>query len=39
MKRTNPGADTALRQGATVIIAGDRKTNAALKALLGRGGE
>jgi TrkA domain protein len=39
MKRTNPGAETVLAQGATVIIAGDRKTNAALKKLLSRGEE
>lgn len=38
MKRTNPGADTVLREGATLILAGDRKAIAALKALLARGG-
>jgi TrkA domain protein len=37
IKRTNPGADTVLAEGATVILAGDRRTNAALKALLTRG--
>ncbi|HKP85899.1 MAG TPA: cation:proton antiporter regulatory subunit [Blastocatellia bacterium] len=34
VKRTNPEADTVLNEGATLILAGDRKTNAALKRLL-----
>lgn len=33
-KRTNPEADTVLNAGATLILAGDRATNAALKELL-----
>ena len=35
--RTNPEADTVLNEGATLIIAGDRLTNAALKRLLSQG--
>lgn len=35
--RTNPEADTVLNEGATLIIAGDRLTNAALKRLLAQG--
>ena len=40
VKRTNPEADTFLKEGATLIIAGDRKDIAALKRLLieGQGG-
>jgi TrkA domain protein len=34
VKRTNPEADTLLNEGATLILAGDRKTIAALKKLL-----
>jgi TrkA domain protein len=34
VKRTNPEADTMLNEGATLILAGDRKTIAALKKLL-----
>jgi TrkA domain protein len=37
VKRTNPEADTVLNEGATLILAGDRKTNAALKRLLATG--
>jgi TrkA domain protein len=37
MTRTNPEADTVLNEGATLIIAGDRLTNAALKRLLAQG--
>ena len=33
-KRTNPEADTMLNEGATLVLAGDRKTIAALKKLL-----
>ena len=33
-KRTNPEADTVLNEGATLILAGDRKTIAAMKRLL-----
>ncbi|HEY9281929.1 MAG TPA: TrkA C-terminal domain-containing protein [Pyrinomonadaceae bacterium] len=33
-KRTNPEADTVLREGATLIAAGDRRTIGALKRLL-----
>ena len=36
-KRTNPEADTVLNEGATLILAGDRKTIAALKSLLTTG--
>jgi TrkA domain protein len=36
-KRTNPEADTVLNEGATLILAGDRRTIAALKELLVRG--
>ncbi|MEP7212243.1 MAG: TrkA C-terminal domain-containing protein [Acidobacteriota bacterium] len=34
VKRTNPEADTILNEGATLILAGDRKTIAAMKRLL-----
>ncbi len=34
MKRINPEADTVLNEGATLILAGDRKTIAHLKRLL-----
>ena len=34
VKRTNPEADTVLNEGATLILAGDRKTIAAMKRLL-----
>lgn len=37
VKRTNPEADTVLNEGATLVLAGDRKTIAALKALLTAG--
>lgn len=37
-KRTNPEADTVLNEGATLIIAGDRKTIDVLKKLLTTGG-
>ena len=33
-KRTNPEADTMLNEGATLILAGDRRTIDALKRLL-----
>jgi TrkA domain protein len=33
-KRTNPEADTVLNEGATLILAGDRQTIAAMKRLL-----
>lgn len=36
-KRTNPEADTVLNEGATLIVAGDRKTIIALKCLLVEG--
>ncbi len=36
-KRTNPEADTVLNEGATLILAGDRKTIAAVKKLLVEG--
>lgn len=36
-KRTNPEADTVLNSGATLIIAGDRKSIASLKDLLQNG--
>jgi len=36
-KRTNPEADTVLNEGATLIVAGDRKTITALKRLLVEG--
>ena len=36
-KRTNPGADTVLNAGATLIAAGDRRTISALKRLLTEG--
>lgn len=35
--RTNPEADTVLNEGATLILAGDRRTIAQLKRLLVRG--
>ena len=34
VKRTNPEADTVLNEGATLILAGDRQTIAAMKRLL-----
>jgi TrkA domain protein len=37
MKRINPGPDTMLREGATLILAGDRRTLGALKQLLAQG--
>lgn len=37
VKRTNPEADTVLNEGATLILAGDRRTNTALKRLLAHG--
>ena len=37
VKRTNPEADTALNEGATLILAGDRQTIAAVKRLLTQG--
>lgn len=37
VKRTNPEADTVLNDGATLVLAGDRKTIAALKKLLTQG--
>jgi TrkA domain protein len=37
VKRTNPEADTILNEGATLILAGDRQTIAALKKLLVNG--
>ena len=37
VKRTNPEADTVLNEGATLVLAGDRKTIAALKKLLTTG--
>ena len=36
-KRTNPEADTVLNAGATLIVAGDRRTINALKRLLNEG--
>jgi Putative regulatory, ligand-binding protein related to C-terminal domains of K+ channels len=36
-KSINPGADTRLNRGATLIVAGDRRTIAALKRLLQEG--
>ncbi|HKP70487.1 MAG TPA: TrkA C-terminal domain-containing protein [Pyrinomonadaceae bacterium] len=39
VKRTNPEADTVLNEGATLILAGDRQTIAALKRLLVDGKE
>jgi TrkA domain protein len=36
-KRTNPEADTVLNEGATLILAGDRKTIEAAKKLLNKG--
>lgn len=37
VKRINPGPDTVLNEAATLILAGDRRTVAALKVLLTRG--
>ena len=37
MKRVNPEADTVLNEGATLILAGDRRTIAAVKKLLSDG--
>lgn len=37
VKRLNPEADTILNEGATLILAGDRRTIAALKRLLDEG--
>jgi len=37
ISRTNPEADTILNEGATLILAGDRNKNAALKRLLATG--
>jgi TrkA domain protein len=37
VKRTNPEADTVLNEGATLILAGDRQTIAAMKRLLIQG--
>jgi TrkA domain protein len=37
VKRINPEADTVLNEGATLILAGDRRTIAALKRLLVHG--
>jgi TrkA domain protein len=37
VKRVSPGPDTILNEGATLILAGDRKTIASLKELLARG--
>jgi TrkA domain protein len=37
VKRLNPEADTLLNEGATLILAGDRRTIASLKQLLGDG--
>lgn len=37
VKRLNPEADTLLNEGATLILAGDRKTIGALKQLLVKG--
>src|SRR5262245_11138350 len=37
MKRINPDPDTVLREGATLIVAGDRRTLGALKQLLSQG--
>jgi len=34
MTRTNPGATTLLNEDATLILAGDRRSNAKLKQLL-----
>ena len=39
VKRINPEADTVLNEGATLILAGDRKTIAILKPLLVTGKE
>lgn len=38
VKRINPEADTVLNEGATLILAGDRRTIANLKKLLTEGG-
>lgn len=37
VKRINPEADTVLNEGATLILAGDRRTIASLKHLLAKG--
>ena len=37
VKRTNPEADTLINEGATLVLAGDRQTIAALKTLLTTG--
>lgn len=37
VKRVNPEADTVLNEGATLILAGDRRTISALKQLLEQG--
>ena len=37
IKRINPDPDTVLREGATLIVAGDRRTLGALKQLLSQG--
>lgn len=37
MKRVNPGSDTVLNEGATLILAGDRRTITLLKQLLATG--
>jgi len=37
VKRINPEADTVLNEGATLILAGDRRTIASLKQLLAKG--
>ncbi len=37
IKRTNPGADTVLNEGATLILAGDRGNLTAMKRLLTQG--
>jgi K+/H+ antiporter YhaU regulatory subunit KhtT len=34
VKRTNPEADTMLNEGATLVLAGDRRTISQLKKLL-----
>jgi len=39
VKRVNPEADTLLNEGATLILAGDRRTISALKQLLTQGKE
>jgi TrkA domain protein len=37
VKRVNPEADTVLNEGATLVLAGDRRTISALKRLLSEG--